>query len=224
MRKLFLTLTVLAAALLAGCEQDAYEKGEGENSLVRADFVEAHVNADKKIVSVTTDDGELLNVSNPFNQNWVQKGDTLYRAMLYYRPADAGQVEAVSCGKIEVASLIPLDSIDDGMKTDPVRLESVWMGKNRRYLNVGLYLKSGATDDEDAVHRLGIVAREVVSHADGRQTLLLQLYHDQGGVPEYYSQRNFFSIALDKIPADSLSISINTYDGEVVKTFCLAQE
>ena len=44
----------------SSCTQDAYDKGEGKYSLMRADFVEAHANAEKKIDQIITDEGEQL--------------------------------------------------------------------------------------------------------------------------------------------------------------------
>lgn len=50
-------------------------------------------------------------------------------------------------------------------------------------------------------------------NADGTTTQHLTLYHDQGGVPEYYSQRTYVSIPLSDIHADFIILTINTYDG-----------
>ena len=48
----------------------------------------------------------------------------------------------------------------------------------------------------------------------------LKLYHDQGGVPEYYTVQRYASIdTKDLGDADVVSITVNTYGGEVTKTF-----
>ena len=39
----------LHSSLFTSCEQDNYDKGEGEYSLMRADFVEAHVGSEAEI-------------------------------------------------------------------------------------------------------------------------------------------------------------------------------
>ena len=104
------------------------------------------------------------------------------------------------------------------VKTDPLTLESIWISKNKRYLNASVYLKVGSTDDEEAIHKMGVVCDTIMAHADSTRTLHLRLYHDQGGVPEYYSQRTYFSLPLSELHADSIRFSINTYKGEVVKT------
>ena len=58
MRKLLVSVPVVLLALLAACEQEVYEKGDGELSYLRADFVEAFVNADKEVSRVLTDNDD----------------------------------------------------------------------------------------------------------------------------------------------------------------------
>ena len=54
-------LTLLAfLPFLAACTIDAYEKGEGEYSLLTAELVEAYVDNDKHVSHVVTDQGERL--------------------------------------------------------------------------------------------------------------------------------------------------------------------
>ena len=54
----YLPFYLVALLLLVSCTQDNYDKGEGEYSLMRADFVEAHVGSDKRVDYVVTDDGD----------------------------------------------------------------------------------------------------------------------------------------------------------------------
>jgi hypothetical protein len=65
------------------------------------------------------------------------------------------------------------------------------------------------------------VADSVQTYTDGRRTLCCKLGHDQGGVPEYYSLQRYFSIPVSRIPADTLRLTINTYEGQVVKVLSL---
>lgn len=217
-----LTLYLMSLFLLA-CTTDSYEKGEGEYSLLQADFVEAHADDDMKVDYVDTDDDERLVIAEPFAKSWIKKGDEKYRGILYYKKKDAKRVDVVSFTDVKVLSPIPVDTLEKKlklqMKTDPVSLESVWLSKTKRYLNVGFYLKVGVTDDQEAVHKMSVVADSVHQFADGKKTLYLRLFHDQGDVPEYYSQRSFFSLALNDIGVDSLQLSVNTYDGVVKKSF-----
>ena len=202
------------------CTQEVYEKGDGEYSLMRGDFVEAHVNANKQIVSMTTDDGDQLPLSDPYSAKWITTGDTTYRCMLYYNKVEKskGQFEAevISIGQVPCSIVQPLKEFDKEFRTDPVKFESTWMSKTGRYLNFSLLLKTGITDDTTAVQNLAIVSDTLITHPDNKRILNLILHHDQDNVPEYYSTKVYFSIPTKRIDADSVQISINSYDGEVV--------
>ena len=87
------------------CTQDSYDKGEGKYSLMRGDFIEAKVDGNKQIISMTTDDGVLLPLEKPYSAKWITTGDTIYRCMLYYNKVEksSGQsvAEIISIGKID---------------------------------------------------------------------------------------------------------------------------
>ena len=105
------------------------------------------------------------------------------------------------------------------MHTDPVGIESVWAAKSG-YINLSLLLKAGKTDGEDAVQTLGLVDCGTTEGDDGKRMRHLKLYHDQGGVPEYYTVQRYASIDIKDLgDVDAVSITVNTYGGEVTKTF-----
>ena len=214
MRKL---LYIVSSFLLplSSCTQDAYEKGEGEYSLLRGDFVEAVVNSNKQVAKIITDDGDEMLVTSPYTAKWIAKADTTYRCMLYYNKVE-GKAEVVSMGQVPCAAIVPLSKFEKELKTDPVKFESTWMSKTGRYLNLSIQVKSGATDDTTAVQSLAIVSDTLITHSNGKQIRNLILHHDQGNVPEYYSTQVYVSIPTNRIDADSVRISINSYDGEVV--------
>lgn len=220
-------LLTLAVLSVCSCTQDTYDKGEGQYSNMRGDFAEATVGADKTIVSLFTDDGETLPLSKPFSAQWITRPDTVYRCMLYYNKVRDGRnqyvAEAISVGEIPCPQVIPLAELEMPMKTDPVNFVSAWLSKTGRYLNLSFSVMVGAVDDKDAIHSLRVVQDSIVTHADGTSTSLLRLYHDQGGVPEYYSAQSYASILTTQIPADSVRITVNTYKGLVAKTFKLHQ-
>ena len=89
------------------------------------------------------------------------------------------------------------------------------MSKSGRYLNLSLLLKTGVTDDSTAVQNLAIVSDTVITHPDNKRIRHLILHHDQANVPEYYSTPVYISIPTQRIDADSVRISINSYSGEV---------
>ena len=222
---LLILFTIHYSLFIASCTQDAYDKGEGEYSLLRADFVEAHTNGQKQVDYVITDDGELLSVSEPFTAKWLTKADTLYRCALYYNKVkeDNGKYAAdvVSAGQVPCPLVTPLSKLETSMRTDPVKFESAWMSKSGKYINLSLYLMTGSTTDKDAIQHLAIVQDTVMVNPDQTRTAYLRLYHDQGGIPEYYSTQVYTSILTKEIDADSVSISINTYKTPVVKMFSL---
>ena len=219
MKKLFRLLVIITVncqlLTLISCTQDAYEKGEGEYSLLRGDFAEAIVNSSKQVAKIVTDDGDEMFVSSPYTARWIAKADTTYRCMLYYNKVE-GKAEVVSMGQVPCASIVPLSQYDKELKTDPVKFESTWMSKTGRYLNLSFQLKTGVTDDTAAVQSLAIVSDTLITHPDGKQIRSLILHHDQGNVPQYYSTQVYISIPTNRIDADSVRISINSYDGEVV--------
>jgi hypothetical protein len=209
----------------SSCTQDAYEKGEGKYSLMRADFVEAHANAQKQINQITTDDGEQLQASQPFSAKLVVTPDSVYRCILYYNKVrdEKGQYvfEPISIGEVPCPKITPLLELDKEMKTDPVKFESAWLSRSGKYLNLSLYLMTGTTDDEKASQTLHIIQDTIVTHLDASRTSHLRLYHDQAGIPEYYSTQVYASILTQEIPADSVHLTINTYKGPITKVFSL---
>ena len=208
---------VAALPVLAGCTIDSYEKGEGDYSLLTAELVEAYIDNNKNVSHVVTDQGNRLLLTSPLTAQWIATPDTMYRALLYYNIIEEeGKADPVSLGWVGVLS--PRDSIKGGMKSDPLYAESMWVAKNRKYLNLRLRLLTGSVDDENARHSLGLVKDAAGSAPEHAR---MMLYHDQGGMPEYYSMVTYASIPIDSIEADTLTIVVKTYNGEVNRTFTL---
>ena len=218
-----------ALLILTSCTTDAYDKGEGEYSLMQAELADVHIDAKGHADYFITDDDERLTVAKTFSNSWMSKTDTTYRAIVYFSRITASDreysssnsaayptAEIVNASRVGVTIPKRLKKAEN-MKTDPVRFESAWLSKSYHYLNISLYLLCGSTSDKDALHVLGCVADTLVTHDDSTRTAYATFYHDQGGQPEYYSQRTYVSIPLDSIPADSLHLTINTYNGPVIK-------
>ena len=207
----FLFVSIVVTLCSTACSVDAYDKGEGEYSLLTAEMADVTVGGDKYVKNVETDEGEQLTLAKPVTAKWIEKSDTTYRTLLYYKKLSNGQTEAVSMRKVGVMK----PGKQENAKTDPLYIESIWVGKNRKYVNMRLRLLTGASEDEKAVQTLGIV-RDTKASSDNHEHLVL--YHDQGGQPEYYSTTTFVSIPLSQISADTLTITVNTYDGLYSKT------
>lgn len=205
------------AGTMQSCTTDAYEKGEGEYSHLRADMIDLHVNADKAITYGDTDEDQRLILSKPISGDWITKADTTLRAYIYYNMTADNKADVVSVGSV----LVLRPRREEHPKTDPTGLESIWLSTNRRYLNLSLLLKMG-TAEQDSLHQtLGATFDTLTVNADNTRTLHLHLYHDQGGIPEYYTQRVFASIPLGGLPADSLHLRVNTYQGWHERTVAL---
>ena len=227
----FLVIIIAHYSLLIthlSCTQDGYDKGEGQYSYLRGDFVEAYIGADKNMVSLLTDEGETLPLSQPYTAKWITRSDTVYRCMLYYNKVrdSKGQTvaEPISVGEVPCPVIIPLSKLEVEMKTDPVKFESAWMSKTGKYINLSFALKTGTTEDEEAIHSLRVVQDTIMTNPDGTSTSYLRLYHDQGGVPDYYSTQVYASLITSEIFADSACISINTYKGIITKAFQIKKE
>lgn len=209
----------LAAAVLASCEHDGYESGDGSLSYLTAELAVLHTASNRSATSADLDNGTTLSISNPFTTSWMTKADTIYRALLYYDVATDGskKVKARSVSAVPVLRPMEQSKVND-MHTDPVGVESVWAAKSG-YINMSLLLKAGKTDGEDAVQTLGLVDCGTTVGNDGKRIRHLKLYHDQGGVPEYYTVQRYASIdTKDLGDVDAISITVNTYSGEMTKT------
>ena len=137
MKKLFLLLIIIS--FVFSCTQDTYEKGDGEYSLLRGEFVEAQADANKQLVTMVTDDGDRLAFSKPYSAKWIMKGDTTYRCMLYYNKVEKSQgeyeAEVISLGQVPCPIVKSLSEFDKEFRTDPVKFESMWLSKSGKYLN-----------------------------------------------------------------------------------------
>ena len=92
----------------------------------------------------------------------------------------------------------------------------MWIAKNKTFINLSLLLKSGTTESDNR-QSIGLVELSRSVDADNRKRVVLQIYHDQGSVPQYYTVQQYASIDLTKLDADIVEIQANTYNG--VKRF-----
>jgi hypothetical protein len=182
---------------------------------MRGDFAEAVVNSNMQVTEIVTDDGDALSLTTPYSPKWVTEADTIYRCMLYYNKVDS-KAEVVSMGQVPCATVKELADFKKPLVTDPVKFESSWMSKTGKYLNLSIQLKTGVSDDTTAVQSLAIVSDTLIAYPNNKRIRHLILHHDQGHVPEYYSTKVYLSIPTKQIDADSVRISINSYDGLVV--------
>ena len=216
--RLFYLFTLLP--FFCACTTDVYEKGTGTYSLMHTDLAEATIDGEKYAVNFITDEGNSYTLSPKYQGKWIQTADTTYRVIAHYNPHDDGTAEAVAFGT--VPTLIPRELWKyKNQPQDPVGLESAWVSTNGKYLNMGLLVKSGHTDEEGATHTIALAQDTIITHANQRRTAIYRLLHDQGGIPEYYTSRHFVSILLPQDKPDTVTLTIQTYDGTLSRQFPL---
>lgn len=214
-----IAVTIIALLMVVACTRDFYETGDSSLSYLNTSFAEVSTNASSAFVEAVTDDGTTLRLTPAYHPKWKVKADTTYRALLYYNKVEDGATAVVAIQPVAVLKMKRTTDVAH-MHTDPVTFESAWVSKGHRYLNLGLVLKTGKTDDSTAVQSLGVVCDSVKQQFGGGKKYYIRLYHNQNNVPEYYSTKVFTSIPLaDITPQDSVILDINTYKGWVRKRF-----
>lgn len=242
--KVVASASVVAAALLASCTTEQYDSGDGKWSYLRSDFAEVCTDAQSRMSSFTTDEQLSLQVEGTPKVSWMTTPDSTYRALVYYAapgsssssssspsstsftersaqnlasaPVKVFTVNNVLCPKIKrLQTLAPL-------KTDPVSFVALWLSANRKYVNITFDVKTGSSGSDADGQSIGAVLTDMTRNADGTLTAHITFCHDQGNVPQYYSSRQYASLAVAQMQdADSASIVINSYKGKVVKTISL---
>lgn len=213
----FKALLLMALIGMASCQNEGYDTGDSEYSYITAELALLHTNSNKAVAYATLDDGSSLQFASKFTTKWTDKSDTVYRALLYYDKALDGSttVNARGVTQVPVIGVVKQEDVKN-MCTDPLDIESVWMAKNKTFINLSLLLKSGTTESDNR-QSIGIVELSRSVDADNRKRVVLQVYHDQGSVPQYYTVQQYASIDLTKLDADIVEIQANTYNG--VKRF-----
>jgi hypothetical protein len=215
MKYIGLTLIIV---LFTACTVDNYDTGDGKYSYMRADFVMAHTSAAGEVNYAVTDDGDSLVLNPHATAKWATTVDSIYRGLLYYNKVET-KTEPLSLSWVPVLRYRRTADIDT-IHTDPVVFESAWLSSNRKYLNIGFSVKTGKSGTEDSQQTVGMMWDSLVANADGTHDLYLRMSHNQNGVPEYYSSRNFVSISLKGLSSGyKIHLAINTYGGLVNKSF-----
>lgn len=209
-------LGLLLIVLLAACNNDSYETGDGSLSYVSAEFCMAHSSASGSLDYALIDDGDSLRLSPAATASWATTPDSLYRTLLYYyatgektvRPYAAAQVLVLRPSYSEEVRQLP---------TDPLTLQSAWVSGDDKYLNLGLQVKTGSASGD--LRQTLALSCDSITEFYGRKIFHLQLRHDQNGVPEYYSATAYATIPLDSFPSGSeLRLRVQTYDGLITRT------
>lgn len=135
-------------------------------------------------------------------------------------------VEPVAIARVFMPSIIDATGSGQSLSIDALGLETAWMSKNGRYINLGIIVKTGKQDETDSSQRIGLAYTGSEEAADGTKVHHLTLLHDQNGVPEYYSSNAYVSVSLSSLPfpamsGDRIEIAVNTYGGEKNEVFTI---
>lgn len=224
MRTLGITILFAFALMFCSCSNESYETGDGAYSYMRADLVDAHVDGNMVIDYVNTDDGERLVANNDYTISWAKTGDKDYRTLLYYNKvatnSNSNSAEIITASWVPVLTLDTLKS-DEQPVMDPVTFNSAWLSANKKYINIGFSIKTGRADNDSISQTIGLLYFDTMTLTDGKTLTDVIFSHDQGGVPEYYSQQYYASIRTSQFDTDIVRIRIKGYDGEVMKEFSI---
>lgn len=219
MRRTLLYTAMSWLSLLISCTTDSYDKGEGKYSLMQAELVDLTINSQKEATDFLTDDGERYTLTPAVSASWIQKADTTYRAVLYFNVLSNTTAEAVSLGTVPTLRAREHWKLEK-QPEDPVGVESAWLSRSGKYVNLGLLLKTGQVDGEDGVHSVGLAQDTIRLNADHTRTACFRFLHDQADVPEYYTSRRYVSILLpDTVQLDTIRLTLPTYDGKIERVF-----
>ena len=217
-----LILSVITLCTVIACTTDAYESGDGTYSYMRADFAESYTNSQTQFFAADTDDDRHVEFQQVMAREWATTPDSVYRTLVYYsaQPDANSKCRLFSVVPVNVLRYKPVEEVKE-MHTDPLDWNSIWTSSNGKYLNLGLTIMTGYTQEGEIVlQNLGLVCDEVRTLADEKREFVMRLYHAQNESPQYYSSDVYASIPLNDFHAgDVLTITANTYDGEQTRQY-----
>lgn len=212
----WLLVAILAPVwVLGACTIGGYEAGDSRYSYMRADFGMVYTGKTAKVSHMLTDAGDSVFFEEPWKTGWTTKGDTVYRALVYYDAAtgryiSSAPVVVVSPAKVSAGSKIP---------ADPLTIEAVWMGGG--FLNIRFAVKTGRSDSTGVARKMGLVYEGISEPREGCREFGVRLFHDNKGIPEYYTVRGYMSMPLTPdMQEAAIRLWANTYAGE--KSFVTA--
>lgn len=214
MRRLHTIFSLLLLILLSSCENDPYETGDGYFSHMTTAFGETCYDSEGRAYKFITDNDKSLNFISLLGNPNEKLADKTIRSLLFYNiTEEKNTVEPYSISRILTANILEKKDLDK-IITDPLKVESVWMSPNEKYINLYLSIKTSTPEDESLRHKLGSVLE---SYDNGVANV--RLIHDDGNIPGNYSVKMYFSIPMrsitDKVPDCTLvRINVMTFEGE----------
>lgn len=211
--KPYFLLFPLLACLFVACGDDYHYPS------VKLEYLTAYSDAGGSSKYLLTDEGVKYAVLE--NADRLQmEADTFTRIVSNYELVEAadGTTGVRLYAVLNAISPLPLPAakFEDGVKTDPVELQSIWLGRD--YLNILLGIKA-----QDGRHLLHFIEDKVEKDdATGRVNVELTLYHDASNDVLAYTKRAYVSVPLWNYAAEGVSkvtvtLAINTYADGIKK-------
>ena len=217
-----LSFILLCMLSLGACKEDySYP-----NVLTELTEIQTDENGHLKVL--TTDRGETFTVGKYVSTTQFT-ADSLYRMLTVFEPLEEHPNQLLVHVAQPVFSEFPIlvNQLEDGMKTDPVDIQSIWRAGN--YLNMILHIQTKEKRHKFHFIDHGISPYETHSSTSqdnkGKQVLELTFYHDRGEDYEAFTSNYCFSIPLrpyeEKLKkGDIIRIHLNTYkEGFITREF-----
>lgn len=220
-RLIYILLCVL---FIGACKEDfSYPN-------VLTEFAEVQTDRDGCLKELTTDRGETFSIMK-FASTTRFTADTLYRMLTVFEPIEENpnQLLVHSAQPILSELPIPVDHFKDGIKTDPVDIQSIWRAGN--YLNMILHVQTKDKPHEFHFVDKGIHPYDEKSNGyhsqltNGKQVLELTFYHDRKKDYEAFTSKYCFSIPLKHYEkklkrGDIIRLHLNTYkEGNIIREY-----
>lgn len=184
-------LGLLLLMVVASCAEDEYDYPS-----VKLEFVTVKAGANGHVQMLIPDKGEVLEVVEDRSKSAISPNS--YRRVIsnYETVSSDGASSAARIYSLQDVVCPDPKKADDpafagGLKTDPVDVTSIWVGKD--YLNMILTMKIKGGKK----HLFGIV-EEGVEETDTETIVTLSLFHYANGDDEYYNRRAYISVPLTK--------------------------
>ncbi len=206
----YLSTALITASLLTlmSCSDDDAPMPSYQFSLA-----ELTADATGRATRIVLDDGEELPLTQSISG---LRSDSTYRIQALYT-TDGQSLTLHQRASVLAPKVVRIAA--DRVKTDPVGVTACWQGAH--YINLRLNIQGTA----QAVHYLGFNQTNFVRHANGTRTLCAELVHGQNNDPLYYTRDTYLSLPLRPLQSllrtrtDSISLTVNTFDGPRTYTF-----
>ncbi len=207
---LSITCYLLSASLLLSCSDD-----DTPSPSLTYDFVEAVIGSDSCVSHIRTDRGNSFAIEQQIMTN---TSDSIMRCIASYVVSpDSTTATVYGIEHIYSQHPIPASEFNEQPKA-PVKLQSWWQSGNYVNMIIGVLTTGHGT------HAYAFCDDSPTLNPDGTTTANITLLHKRPeGDAESYTEQVYLSIPLERYRsnANSISVSVITYEGEKRKTFTI---